>query len=132
MNEWIPVDELYNAFDCGICDAMCHSPYEICPKCGSKMDYVLGPNGGDIPREKFIKCEINKWITLGEIKKNTFGNVYTIEDFITLCDDGYITPYDGVGYFHDGDKETDISVFNTTLRPEDVWDKYFYIVWYNK
>ena len=133
MNEWIPVDELYDAFDCGICDAMCHFPYEVCPKCGSKMEYVRGWHNGYIPREKFIKCEMNKQTTLEEIRKSEpYGSVYTIEDFVELCDDGCITSYDGQGYFHDGDKKTDISVFDMTLKPEDVWGKYFYVVWYNK
>lgn len=40
--EWLPVDELYDAFDCSECDAMVHKPCNYCPKCGAKMD--LGDN----------------------------------------------------------------------------------------
>lgn len=36
--EWLPVDELYDAFDCSECDAMVHKPCNYCPKCGAKMD----------------------------------------------------------------------------------------------
>lgn len=39
---WLPVDELYDAFDCLECDAMVHKPCNYCPKCGAKMD--LGDN----------------------------------------------------------------------------------------
>jgi len=53
-NEWIPVDELYDAFDCGICDAMYRYPYDKCPKCGTKMEYVRGWHNEYIPREEFI------------------------------------------------------------------------------
>lgn len=60
INEWIPVDELNDAFDCGICDAMVQFPYEYCPKCCSKIDYVRGNYGDLIPRELFIESEINK------------------------------------------------------------------------
>ena len=48
-NEWIPVDELYDAFDCGICDAMYRYPYDKCPKCGTKMEYVRGWHNEYIP-----------------------------------------------------------------------------------
>ena len=65
-------------------------------------------------------------------KEIEFGVVYTLEEFIELNENGSIIPYDGNGYFHDGEKETNISVWNMSLTPEDVWGKYPYVCWYNK
>ena len=70
--------------------------------------------------------------TVEQVKQETFGNVYTLEEFCKLCDDGIITSYDGIGRFHDGDKETDVSVWDYSLAPEDVWGIYPYVIWYNK
>ena len=37
---WLPVDELYDAFDCSECPAMVSSPLERCPRCGTKINKV--------------------------------------------------------------------------------------------
>ena len=29
-----------DAFDCDVCDAMVHRPYNYCPKCGDKKEIV--------------------------------------------------------------------------------------------
>ena len=55
----------------------------------------------------------------------------TTKAFCELCNDNSITRYDGQGYFHNGTKETNISVWNDDLTPEDIKD-YPYICWYNK
>ena len=60
-----------------------------------------------------------------------FADVLTREEFALFVNVGAFTSYDGVGYFHDGENETDISVWNRTLIPEDV-EKYPYVCWYNK
>ena len=71
-------------------------------------------------------------MTKEEIQKNTHGDVYTIDEFLNLTDDGVIIPYDGNGYFHDGEKETRISVWNEEITYDEVIAKYPYIVWYNR
>lgn len=35
--EWLPVDEMKDAFDCSECDAMVMRRYHFCPKCGANM-----------------------------------------------------------------------------------------------
>jgi hypothetical protein len=57
-----------------------------------------------------------------------FGNVYTSEDFAEDVEYGGFTPYDGIGYYHDGEEETHISVWSD-LR---LLHKYPYVCWYNK
>ena len=67
-----------------------------------------------------------------EYDKQKFqGDKYTREEFGRMIEEGLFIPYDGHGYFHDGEKETDISVWDTSLTPQDV-EKYPYVIWYNK
>ena len=58
-------------------------------------------------------------------------DIFTPKEFLIICDCGSIMASDGHGYFHDGEKELNISVWNNTLTWEDV-QKYPYICWYNK
>ena len=58
-------------------------------------------------------------------------SIYTLEEFEEQIDKGGINRNDGEGYFHDGEKETSISVWDDSLTWEDVKD-YPYVCWYNK
>lgn len=73
--------------------------------------------------------------TKEQIAKESFildvNDIFTIEEFCEELDRGSINHYDGDGYFHDGEKETDISVWNKRLTWNDVKD-YPYVCWYNK
>lgn len=55
----------------------------------------------------------------------------TKEEFCQKIANGYINSFDGGGYFHDGEIETDISVWDRSLTWDDV-KEYPYICWYNK
>lgn len=66
-----------------------------------------------------------------QVQKECIGTVYTLEEFCSLCGDNLINSYDGHGYFHGGEKETDINVFSDA-DPNYVWKHYHYICWYNK
>jgi len=59
------------------------------------------------------------------------GDIFTLEEFMHLHELGFITSYDGRGYFHNGENETDISVWDETITLEEA-KKYPYICWYNK
>lgn len=64
-------------------------------------------------------------------KETKYGDVYTLEEFIEYVEDGSFIPYDGVGYFHDGEKETDRCVWDDNVTVEEV-KKYPYVCWYNR
>lgn len=66
-----------------------------------------------------------------QIAHETHANVYTKKEFVQLVDEGMFIPYDGIGYFHDGTNETDISVWDNSLTAKDV-EKYPYVCWYNR
>lgn len=57
-----------------------------------------------------------------------FGNVYTSKDFAEDVESGGFIPYDGTGYYHDGEQETDICVWSDL----SLLHKYPYVCWYNK
>ena len=70
--------------------------------------------------------------TIEEIKAECiYGDVMTTKEFCQEVADGCINSFDGYGHFHDGEKETDISVWNELLTWEDI-KKYPYVCWYNK
>lgn len=64
-------------------------------------------------------------------KECEYGTVFLLDDFADQIDDGSINEYDGIGYFHNGEKETNISVWDRSLTWEDIKD-YPYVCWYNK
>ena len=59
------------------------------------------------------------------------GTVYTTEEFFECVKAGGFIPYDGDGFFHNGQKETNRSVWATDLSLIELI-KYPYVCWYNK
>ena len=52
---WLPVDELYDAFDCSECSAMVKYPYDVCPHCGAKINKVRMFDNTILTTEEFYK-----------------------------------------------------------------------------
>ena len=67
--------------------------------------------------------------TIAEIQKETFAHVFTSAQFKFEVEVGNFIPYDGVGYFHDGENETDYCVW---ACDEKDFEKYPYVIWYNR
>ena len=59
------------------------------------------------------------------------GAVYKTEDFMDIIRRYSFIPEDGSGYFHDGENETNISVWDKSVSWLDVAKKYPYVCWYN-
>ena len=59
------------------------------------------------------------------------SGVYTISDFIDKVRKASFIPEDGIGFFHDGEKETNISVWDKSVTWLDVAINYPYVCWYN-
>ena len=74
--------------------------------------------------------------TIEQIRKEIkIGDVFTLEEFMEVAERGCINDYDGIGYFHDGEKETNIDVFGDIwdkFEVDDILEKYPYVIWYNK
>lgn len=66
-----------------------------------------------------------------DIEKETNGQIFTLDEFSNQIKNGTINLSEGIGYFHDGNKITQISVSDNQLK----WDttkKYPYICWYQE
>ena len=74
-----------------------------------------------------VKAEIAKKYG-GVFADDVDDIVYTTAEFIEDVKRGSFNSFDGDGYFHDGEKETDISVWNRLVNSSD----YPYVCWYNK
>lgn len=70
--------------------------------------------------------------TIKDIEKECEGMVFKLEDFINYVKSGFITDYDGIGYFHDGEEEIDIS--GIFCCDENILKTYIeiypYVCWY--
>lgn len=66
-----------------------------------------------------------------QIKEECIGDVFTLDEFIECVEAGFFNSYDGDGYFHDGDNETNMNVWDDSWTWDDVKD-YPYVCWYNK
>jgi hypothetical protein len=70
--------------------------------------------------------------TIEEVKAETeYGEVMTTKEFAQAVKDEYFIPCDGIGYFHDGEKETRYSVWKHKITKRAL-EKYPYVIWYNK
>jgi len=65
-----------------------------------------------------------------QAETETFGDVFLSTDFKLAVEAGDFIPYDGMGYFHDGENETDYCVW--AVEDEAEFDKYPYVIWYNR
>ena len=68
---------------------------------------------------------------LDRIRKECGADIFTLDAFCEAIENDMFNRHDGIGYFHNGEKETDISVWNNDLSYDDVRN-YPYVCWYNK
>lgn len=57
------------------------------------------------------------------------GDVYSVNDFVQMIIDHRVSPHTGNGFFHDGEKETNVSVWDEGICLED-FSNYKYVCWY--
>lgn len=70
--------------------------------------------------------------TIEEVRAECeYGRVMTTKEFCQEVAKGFYNSFDGCGVFHDGEKETDISVWDRSLTWDNI-KKYPYVCWYNK
>ena len=72
---------------------------------------------------EFLKC----MKALAIVAKYGFGDCYSLDDFMEEVRAGMFTPYDGDGYFYDGEGN----------QVGNVWDSYIpenaeFVLWFNK
>ena len=78
------------------------------------------------------KEQVQKEIEHGNILKNfKIMKGVTLKEFIEYVENDGFVPYDGIGYFHDGEKETNRSVWASDISLLEL-KKYPYVCWYNR
>lgn len=60
-----------------------------------------------------------------------YGEVFNSNDFAQKVISGSFNKFDGVGFFHNGENETNISVWDKKVTLE-YFKEYPYVCWYNK
>ena len=65
------------------------------------------------------------------------GDVFRTEEFSDYIERGVFNRFDGEGFFHDGERRTDISIWDDTANLHfTTWEEFLktypYIIWYNK
>lgn len=60
-----------------------------------------------------------------------FGDVFESKKFLECVDSGCFNEYDGEGYFHTGECETNLSVWDWDVI-RDTFNNFPYVVWYSK
>lgn len=70
-----------------------------------------------------------------EISIEGHGDLMTVEEFIEYCEGGYLTDYDGVGFFSDGKTYSYSNSIMSVKRfagakPADF--DFGYVLWFNK
>ena len=79
-----------------------------------------------------VEKQGQKMKTIEQVRTEEETDVYTLGEFLHLYGCGALIPYDGYGYFHDGEKKTDICVWDESLDIDYVLDNCPYVVWYNR
>lgn len=64
-------------------------------------------------------------------EENGFRGVFESKNFLAYAQKGLFNEYDGEGYFHDGENETDLCVWDSKVTKE-TFDEYPYVCWYNQ
>lgn len=70
--------------------------------------------------------------TIKQINNEVFGDCFSIKEFAECVKCKEFIPYDGYGFYHDGEKETEEMV---SFNYKDILahkNQYPYVIWYNK
>lgn len=71
-------------------------------------------------------------LEMSKIADVSYGTVYTYKEYKDMCKTGYVSGYDGSGYYSDG-----ILVYNLSASPRAFYydkenTKFSHVVWFNK
>lgn len=63
---------------------------------------------------------------------NTFGNLYTMKEFIENCKAGNFIDYDGSGNYATKQKESNITILPSDIHHNEYRNDFTHVRWYNK
>lgn len=67
-----------------------------------------------------------------EYGKEWRGDIFTLEKFIELVNDGGFTDFDGYGYYATEDAKSDVYIYPSDIREKIYRSDFTHIIWFNK
>ena len=67
-----------------------------------------------------------------EYGKEWRGDIFTLEKFIELVNDGGFTNFDGYGYYATEDAKSDVYIYPSDIREKIYRSDFTHIIWFNK
>lgn len=67
-----------------------------------------------------------------EYGKEWRGDIFTLEKFIELVNDGGFTDFDGYGYYATEDAKSDVYIYPSDIREKIYRSDFTNIIWFNK
>jgi len=62
----------------------------------------------------------------------SYGDLFTLDDFIGMCKDGTLINSDGTGYYATEQGMSDVAVYPSSVMQNDISKKWTHVVWFNK
>ena len=120
------------AVECPVCHKVYSLFSPLTNECDNCHTHLFEIDYGEVAKTK-KKTNNSRYTTpRKKIQARCQGSVYTLREFAKLIAGGYIIEDDGLGYFHDGKRETNIDVFSSRVSFAEACKKYPYVCWYNK
>jgi len=60
------------------------------------------------------------------------GTLYTLEDFISMVEDGSLIDYDGSGVYSDGELKTQITIIPSWVKQRKHRTDFSHVLWFNR
>jgi len=110
----------------GYCTPLTTNGCGNCPM----LDWCLANNGFD--NTKAIMHEAKKQLQSKKLEKELIGDLFLIDMFIKLVNDGCFCGYDGVGEWLDKDKKVIEGLPSLSSKIINVPEEAKYVLWHNK
>ena len=69
---------------------------------------------------------------LTPLPKKKEGHLYSLEEFIEMCNDGDFIDYDGFGRYATDKEESDIEVMPSYIKDGFIRKDFRHVIWYNR
>ena len=119
--------------------------FPLCVKHAHELCYQLRTDIAvhiviDIPKADLqarAKNEATESLTPTALLPQTFplpsyGTLYTLKDFISLCNDGTFMDYDGTGYYSINNRYTASIVSPSDVLANRIDKRYTHVLWFNR
>ena len=61
-----------------------------------------------------------------------YGDLMSIDEFVSCCESGCMMDYDGTGYYATSDQMTRVQVFPSEVSEGKIDERWSHVVWFNR